>query len=173
MRGVAKKAGCSPSRESLIPLSVLKRWEPVILLGVVALALACAATSAAGAAHYSRATFRPFTLRRSGIVIQMHPTEAPITVSTSSSGRLKACEYRGSWGSPFSKHWSHCLKLGPQPVRLPTSGGAIHVSFLVAPIASKATKVTTLVIRWHCVDHYFNVKPGATRLKAPPPTFDC
>lgn len=153
--------------------AVLWRSKPIVLVAVALLAFASAASSAAGAAHSSGTTLRAFTLKPSGIVIQIHPTEAPIRVSTTASGRLEACEYRGSWGSPFSKHWPHCLKLGRLPLNLPTSGGAIHVSFLIAPIAGKATKVTTLVLRWHCVDHFFDVKPGATRLQIPRPTFDC
>ncbi len=126
---------------------------------------------AAGSPWFSQATLWSFTLKPSGIVLQLHPTEARIKVSVTASGPLKACEYRGSWGSPFSKHWGRCLKLGRQAVALPSSGGAIHVSFLVVPTGGRATRVTVLLLRWHCVDHYFEVKPGTTRvrLSQPPP----
>ena len=129
--------------------------------------------AAAGSLRSSQATLRSFTLKPSGIVLQLHPTEARIRVSVTASGPLKACEYRGSWGSPFSNHWSRCLNLGQQVVALPSSGGAIHVSFLIVPTGGQATHVTALVLRWHCVDHYFDVKPGATRARPSHPTFDC
>ncbi|MGZ4357678.1 MAG: hypothetical protein ACXVRZ_14990 [Gaiellaceae bacterium] len=127
----------------------------------------------AGSLRSSQATFQSFTLEPSGIVLQLHPTEARINVSVTASRPLKACEYRGSWGSPFSKHWSRCLNLAQQVVALPSSGGAIHVSFLIVPTSGQATYVTALVLRWHCVDHYFEVKPGATRVRPSQPTFDC
>ncbi len=129
--------------------------------------------AAAGSLRFSQVSLRSFTLKRSGIVLQLHPTEARIRVSVTAGGPLKACEYRGSWGSPFSKHWSRCLNLGPHVVALPSSGGAIHVSFLVVPTGRQATHVTALVLRWRCVDHYFDVKLGATRVRTPQPTFDC
>ena len=129
--------------------------------------------AAAGSLRYSQTTLRAFTLKPAGIVLQLHPTEARIRVNVTASGPLKACEYRGSWGSPFSQHWSRCLNLGSQVVALPSSGGAIHVSFVIVPTGGQATHVTALLLRWHCVDHYFDLKPGATRVHASQPTFDC
>jgi hypothetical protein len=46
------------------------------------------------------------------------------------------------------------------------------VSFLVVPTGGNATHVTALLLRWHCVDHFFNVKPATTRVRPSQPTFD-
>jgi hypothetical protein len=141
---------------------------------VIALALVTAHAMAGGAAtEPSQVIFRPFTLEPSGIVIQLHPTQARIRVSVTATGPLKACEYRDSWGSPFSKHWSHCLNLSQQPLALPTSGGAIHVSFLIVPTGGHAMRVKALLLRWHCVDYYFDLKARATRVRTSKPKFDC
>jgi len=156
----------------------LDRVRLILVTGIIAGVASLSGNYVPGAggtvtARSSQATLQSFTLKPSGIVLQLHPTQARIRVSVTASGPLKACEYRGSWGSPFSKHWSHCLDLSRQPLSLPSSGGAIHVSFLIGPTDGNATHVTALLLRWHCVDHYFNVKPGTTRVQPSRPTFDC
>jgi hypothetical protein len=111
-----------------------------------------------------------FVLEPSGIRLSMHPTEARITISVTAASPLKVCEV----GTTFSRHWSGgCRRLGRRPLALPTSGGAVHIGFRVAPSNRRLTRVSRLVVRWHCVDHFFVLGHGATRVHATRPIFDC
>jgi hypothetical protein len=118
----------------------------------------------------SQVILHHFVLRPSGLLFSFHPTEARIHVTARANERLKVCED----GTTFSSHWQGgCRTLGRRSLQLPTSGGAVHVGFLVMPLRAAATRVTILRIRWHCVDHDFIILRGATRVEPPSPTFDC
>jgi hypothetical protein len=117
----------------------------------------------------SSVAFPEFSLARSGILLGVHPTEARITL-TATAGPLKVCEL----GTTFSSYWhGGCLRLAGRPLRLPTSGGAVHVGFRILPVAGRETHVTALRVRWHCVDHYFALLRGKSDVAAATPLFDC
>lgn len=138
-----------------------------ILLGA-ALALGAQPTAARNPA--SAVTLRNFQLEPAGVLLGMHPTEARIVVSAASAAPLKVCQL----GTTFSHNWKGgCRRLAGRPLALPTSGGAVHIGFRVLPANSHATRVTALRVRWHCVDHYFALLRGETRVRVPRPTFDC
>jgi hypothetical protein len=111
-----------------------------------------------------------FSLARSGILFAMHPTEARITLTATAAAPLKVCEL----GTTFSTYWQGgCLRLAGRPLRLPTSGGAVHVGFRILPLAGRETHVTALRVRWHCVDHYFSLLRGKSDVPTATPLFDC
>jgi len=118
----------------------------------------------------SQVTLRAFVLRPSGLLFSFHPTEARIVVTAVANERLRVCED----GTTFSHYWnSGCRALARLPLTLPTSGGAVHVGFRVMPSRAAAVRVTTLRVRWHCVDHAFTIIRGATRTGPVSPSFDC
>jgi hypothetical protein len=118
----------------------------------------------------SSVAFPEFSLARSGILLGVHPTEARITLTATAAGPLKVCEL----GTTFSSYWhGGCLRLAGRPLRLPTSGGAVHVGFRILPVAGRETHVTALRVRWHCVDHYFALLRGKSDVAAATPLFDC
>jgi hypothetical protein len=109
-------------------------------------------------------------LKPSGLLFAMHPTEARITITATAAAPLKVCEL----GTTFSKHWSGgCRRLGQEPLTLPTSGGAVHIGFRVAPWSAHLTRVARLSVRWHCVDHYFVLRRGTNQVRTTSPIFDC
>ena len=100
----------------------------------------------------------------------MHPTEARITVTTTADTRLSVCEI----GTTFSHYWTGgCRHLDRRSLALPTSGGAVHIGFRVSPLGSRPVRISHLIVRWHCVDHFFALGRGSTRVRAPRPIFDC
>lgn len=100
----------------------------------------------------------------------MHPTEARITLTATAAAPLKVCEL----GTTFSRYWrGGCRRLAKPPLRLPTSGGAVHVGFRVLPLDGQETRVTALRVRWHCVDHNFGLSRGKSDVPAATPLFDC
>lgn len=106
-----------------------------------------------------------------GITLWMHPTAARIVLAGTADGRLKVCEV----GTTFSYYWrGGCRKFIGGRVKLPTSGGAVHIGFRVIPIAGHSVQVQRLHVQWHCVDHFFLLQRGVTkaRLRASP-VFDC
>ena len=106
-----------------------------------------------------------------GITLWMHPTAARIDLTSTADGLLKACEV----GTTFSYHWrGDCRRFVGGRLRLPTSGGAVHIGFRVVPVAGSPVQVERLHIRWHCVDHFFLLQRGVTkaRLRASA-VFDC
>jgi hypothetical protein len=127
------------------------------------------ATQSAGPSG-SSVVVHSFVLEPSGVLFSMHPTEARIVVTAAASAPLKVCQE----GTTFSRHWTGgCRRLGRLPLALPTSGGAVHVGFRVVPANGRATRVTVLRVRWHCVDHDFLLARGTTHLTRPTPVFDC
>lgn len=112
-----------------------------------------------------------FVLKPSGLLFSLHPTEARIVLSAVADERLKVCQD----GTTFSHHWrGGCRSLARVPLALPTSGGAVHVGFRVMPSkGGTSARITTLRVRWHCVDHDFILVRGTTRVRLPLPTFDC
>ncbi len=149
------------------------------------IALVCVAASAFGLtacgskvrAHTTRRShasasvvLRDFLLKPSGILFGMHPTEARIIVSAAAAAPLKVCQF----GTTFSTYWKGgCRRLGGPPMALPTSGGAVHIGFRVLPSSGHPTRVMTLRVRWHCVDHYFALVQGQTVVRSASPVFDC
>jgi hypothetical protein len=118
----------------------------------------------------SSITLAAFSLARSGILLGMHPTEARVTLTATAVAPLKVCEL----GTTFSSNWQGgCLRLAGRPLRLPTSGGAVHVGFRILPLAGRETHVTALRVRWHCVDHYFALLRGKSDGPTATPLFDC
>ena len=118
----------------------------------------------------SEVTVGDFTLKPRGLLFSFHPTEARIVVSAVASKPLQVCED----GTTFSRYWKGgCRTLGRAPLKLPTSGGAVHVGFRVKPTGRAAAHITTLRVRWHCVDHAFIIVRGATTVGRAVPTFDC
>ena len=118
----------------------------------------------------SQVTLRAFVLRPSGLLFSFHPTEARIVVTAVANERLRVCED----GTTFSHYWKGgCRTLARLPLALPTSGGAVHVGFRVMPSHVAAVPVTTLRVRWHCVDQAFIIIRGATRTGPVSPSFDC
>jgi hypothetical protein len=118
----------------------------------------------------SQVTLRAFVLRPSGLLFSFHPTEARIVLTAVANERLRVCED----GTTFSHYWKGgCRTLARLPLALPTSGGAVHVGFRVMPSRAVAARVTTLRVRWHCVDHAFIIIRGATRTGPTSPSFDC
>jgi hypothetical protein len=118
----------------------------------------------------STVVLRDFLLKPSGILFGMHPTEARIVVIATALAPLKVCEV----GTTFSTYWNGgCRRLVGRPMALPTSGGAVHIGFRVMPSSGRPTRVRTLRVRWHCVDHYFGLLRGTTAVRAVTPTFDC
>ena len=146
----------------MTPMAFVALWSGI------ALALGAQPSSARGPA--STVTLRTFRLEPAGILFGMHPTEARIVVSAAAAGPLKVCQF----GTTFSHYWQGgCRRLGERPLALPTSGGAVHVGFRVLPANGRATRLTALRVRWHCVDHYFALLRGNTRVRVPRPAFDC
>jgi hypothetical protein len=100
----------------------------------------------------------------------MHPTDATITLSAAAASPLNVCQL----GTTFSSHWrGGCRRLAEGPLVLPTSGGAVHIGFRVLPSNGRATRVTALRVRWHCVDHFFALVRGKTEVRSASPIFDC
>lgn len=138
-----------------------------ILLGV---ALALGAQPSVAREQSSAVTLRNFRLEPPGILFGLHPTEARIVVSAATSAPLKVCQL----GTTFSHYWTGgCRRVSGRPIALPTSGGAVHVGFRVLPADGRATWVTALRVRWHCVDHSFSLLLGNTHVRLSRPTFDC
>jgi hypothetical protein len=119
----------------------------------------------------STVTLRAFQLKPSGLLFGMHPTEARIVITATAASPLKVCQL----GTTFSRNWKGgCRKLEARPLMLPTSGGPVHIGFRVLPWNGNATRVSTLRVRWHCVDHYFVLLRGsATHVRNPKAVFDC
>lgn len=115
----------------------------------------------------SSATVAPFTLLPPhGITLWMHPTAARIVLTVTSNGRLRACEV----GTTFSYYWrGGCRAFTAGHLKLPSSGGAVHIGFRLVPIAGRPIQVARLHVQWHCVDHFFLLQRGDTkaRLRAP------
>ena len=100
----------------------------------------------------------------------MHPTEGRITLTATAAAPLKVCEL----GTTFSSYWQGgCRRLGKGQLRLPTSGGAVHVGFRILPLDGRETRVTKLRVRWHCVDHYFALLRGKSNVPSAAPLLDC
>lgn len=111
-----------------------------------------------------------FVLQSPGLVFWMHPTEARVTLAATADTRLTVCEV----GTTFSHYWTGgCRQLNQRPLALPTSGGAVHVGFGVSPPGRGPARITQLIVRWHCVDHFFALGHGSTRVRVPNPIFDC
>jgi hypothetical protein len=118
----------------------------------------------------SSVVLRNFRVEPSGILFGMHPTGARIIVIAEAAAPLKVCEA----GTSFSTYWKGgCRHLVGRLMALPTSGGAVHVGFRVLPSNGRTIWVAVLRVRWHCVDHYFALLPGRTRLRPASPIFDC
>src|SRR2546429_3944183 len=114
----------------------------------------------------SQVVLSAFVLQPSGVVFWMHPTEARISLIVTSNARLDVCEI----GTTFSHYWTGgCRHLGRRSLALPTSGGAVHLGFRVAPLGDRPVRISHLVVRWHCVDHFFLVARGSTRVRVPRP----
>jgi hypothetical protein len=144
----------------------------VVLLGILAYVLKDNGDSTRPSSRpgISSVTLTAFSLARSGILFGMHPTEARITLTATAAAPLEVCEL----GTTFSSYWHEgCLRLAGRPLRLPTSGGAVHVGFRILPLAGRETHVTALRVRWHCVDHYFAVLRGKSDVPSTTPLFDC
>jgi hypothetical protein len=111
--------------------------------------------------YVSTVTLSAFRLKPSGILFGMHPTEARTLITATAAAPLKVCQL----GTTFSRNWKGgCRKLDARPLMLPTSGGAVHIGFRVLPWNGNTTRVSTLRLRWHCVDHYFTLLRGSTTL---------
>jgi hypothetical protein len=144
----------------------------VVLLGILALVLKDngASTVPSTRPRIASVTLGAFSLAPSGILFAMHPTEARITLTATANAPLKVCEL----GTTFSSYWhGGCRRLAKRPLRLPTSGGAVHVGFRVLPLDGQETSVTALRVRWHCVDHNFGLLRGKSEVPAAIPLFDC
>ena len=137
---------------------------------VLSIALLLGGQHAAAPIPASAVTLRSFGLERDGILFGMHPTEARIVVSAVAAAPLKICQL----GTTFSHNWKGgCRRLAGRPIALPTSGGAVHVGFRVLPANGHVARLTALSVRWHCVDHYFALLRGNTRVRVPRAVFDC
>jgi hypothetical protein len=139
-------------------------------------AIAASATAGCGTddtpSHRSSSAvvLRSFLLRPSGILFEMHPTDARITLVVAAAAPLEVCQL----GTTFSARWKGgCRRLAEGPLALPTSGGAVHIGFRVLPMNGRTTPVMALRVRWHCVDHFFALMRGKTEIRSPSPTFDC
>ncbi|MDX6436945.1 MAG: hypothetical protein QOK34_1779 [Gaiellaceae bacterium] len=149
----------------------------VVVLGVIAAVVLVYVLKDKGASRRTPTpppsavvTFRGFSLARSGILLAMHPTEARIALTATAAAPLKVCEL----GTTFSSYWQGgCRRLAARPLRLPTSGGAVHVGFRILPLDGRETSVTALRVRWHCVDHYFALVRGKSDVPTAAPVFDC
>ena len=119
----------------------------------------------------SLAALGAFTLPQRGIELWMHPTSAPIGVSSAGGALLKACEV----GTSFSRYWrGGCRRLVGGRLTLPGSGGAMHVGFRIVPVAGRAVRIRGLRVRWHCVDHFFVLERRASSARVVAPVvFDC
>jgi hypothetical protein len=117
----------------------------------------------------STVTLRPFTLQPSGISFGVHPTRARITITATAASPLEVCQSSTS----FAGAWKGgCRRLTTEPLALPSAGN-LHVGFRVQPANDQPTRVTALHLQWHCVDHYFALTRGTTRVDATTPAFDC
>ena len=155
----------------------------VVRIGLL-VAVACLATSCRGGsgshasppatAHppVSRIVLAGFTLRPRGVVFFMHPTEARVTLSATTDALLKACQV-SSAAFPFHTWKGGCRHLGHRPLALPSSGGFSHIGFRLAPADGHPAEIARLVVRWHCVDHFFVLEHAGTRVRVPRPIFDC
>jgi hypothetical protein len=149
----------------------------VLLLGVVFLSIVTyvlkddgTSTRPSSRPGISSVTLAAFSLAPSGILLGIHPTEARITLTASAAAPLHVCEF----GTTFSNYWrGGCRRLAREPLRLPTSGGAVHVGFRILPLDGRKTRVAALQVRWHCVDHYFALLGGKTDVSTAAPQFDC
>lgn len=150
----------------------------MFLLGVVLLSILAYVLKDNGAStgkstrrpRIASVTFAAFSLGRSGILLGMHPTEARIMLTATAAAPLKVCQF----GTSFSSYWQGgCRRLARQPLRLPTSGGAVHVGFRILPLEGRETRVSALRVRWHCVDHYFSLVRGTSDVPTATPLFDC
>lgn len=107
-------------------------------------------------------------LRPRGIVFWMHPTQARIKITT--PARLDICEI----GTTFSHYWvGDCRHVRSGTLSLPTSGGAVHIGFRVRPSSRHGVHIAILAVQWHCVDNFFLVERGSTRVVVPAPSLDC
>jgi hypothetical protein len=137
---------------------------------VVSIGLVLGAQAAAARTPASAITLRGFRLEPAGILFGIHPTEARIVVSAVTAAPLKVCQL----GTTFSRNWKGgCRRLAGGSIALPTSGGAVHIGFRLLPANGHVTRLTTLSVRWHCVDHYFALLRGNTRVRVPRAVFDC
>jgi hypothetical protein len=124
----------------------------------------------AGNPGVTRVTLTAFSLQPSGILIGMHPTTARITISADAAAPLAVCQFNTS----FAGHWKGgCRQLRDRPLELPSSGGGLHVGFWIRPLNGRQTRVVALRLSWHCVDHYFGLVRGKTRVRSARPSFDC
>lgn len=149
---------------------------------VVVTALVCLATSCRGgpnapppvAAHpsVSQVVLSGFTLRPRGVVFFVHPTDARIRLAATTNAVLKVCQV-SSAAFPFHTWKGGCRRLGRRTLALPSSGGFSHIGFRLAPADGRPAELRRLVVRWHCVDHFFALEHGATRVQVPRPIFDC
>lgn len=145
----------------------------VLLVIAVSVVTGCGGrkTPAETAAHRpsaSRVVLRAFVLQPRGLIFWMHPTETRINVTT--SAHVDICEI----GTTFSHYWvGGCRHLRSGSLSLPTSGGATHIGFRVRPSSGHPVRVPVLVVQWHCVDHFFLLQRGRTRVGMPGHTLDC
>ena len=150
------------------PSSVRTTSQPVARTGTLRTLVPVYATQRSHASA-SAVVLRDFLLKPSGILFGLHPTEGRIMVSAAATAPLKICQI----GTTFSTHWKGGCRRLDRPVALPTSGGAVHIGFRVLPSNGRTTRVVALRVRWHCVDHYFALLRGKTRVRNASPIFDC
>jgi hypothetical protein len=113
---------------------------------------------------------REFALVPPGIVLELHPDERHIFISADADPPLEVCQV----GTSFAGAWhGGCRSLRDQPIALPATNGAIHVVFRVTPINGSSSRVRSLSLRWHCVDHRFWVRAHPSGLPRARPVFDC
>jgi hypothetical protein len=148
-----------------------RRAISVVLVAAIAASAAagCRADGTRSHPSSSAVVLGRFLLRPSGILFELHPTEARITLVVAAEAPLKVCQL----GTTFSTHWKGgCRRMAERPLALPTSGGAVHIGFRVLPSNGRATRVMALRVRWHCVDHYFALMRGKTEVRSTSPVFD-
>jgi hypothetical protein len=120
--------------------------------------------------HVSGAEFADFILVSPGIVFELHPANSPILISAAADPPLEVCPV----GTSFGSAWRHgCRALAEGARALPTTSGAIHVLFRVAPSKGTVSRVQRLSLHWHCIDHRFGLQRRGSRVPRTRPTFDC
>jgi hypothetical protein len=150
----------------------LKRTVIIGLSGLLAMVGLTASCGGGGPTpkHISSAELADFSVVSPGIVFELHPSNRPILMSAAADPPLKVCPV----GTSFGSVWRHgCRALTEKGRALPTTSGAIHVLFRVAPSKGSVSRVERLSLQWHCIDHRF----GLERRRSPVPrtraTFDC
>lgn len=111
-----------------------------------------------------------FVLVAPGLDFELHPTDRPIVVRAAAATPLKVCQV----GTTFAGRWhGGCREVGEQPLRLPSTSGAIHVVFRITTSLGDVSRVRSLELRWHCVDHKLGFSRGRTHATIARPVFDC